>query len=96
MEEAERKFQDMEYDFTRFDDSRRSVHEPHHVPVQQEARVLHLPEHHDQEPAPYNVPHKIVDRIKDMAKEPKEQNPCPVLPFNVQGVNSKIAKLEEA
>eukprot|EP00975_Prorocentrum_lima_P000511 100259-Prorocentrum_lima.AAC.1 len=31
-----------------------------------------------------------------MAKEPKGQNPFPVLPFSVKGINAKINKLEEA
>eukprot|EP00975_Prorocentrum_lima_P032155 6754363-Prorocentrum_lima.AAC.1 len=35
-------------------------------------------------------------RIKEMAMEPKEQEPFPVLPVSVQGINAKIAKLEEA
>eukprot|EP00975_Prorocentrum_lima_P045523 9529305-Prorocentrum_lima.AAC.1 len=31
-----------------------------------------------------------------MAEEPEEQNPFPVLPFSVQGINIKMIKLEEA
>eukprot|EP00975_Prorocentrum_lima_P030924 6490471-Prorocentrum_lima.AAC.1 len=31
-----------------------------------------------------------------MAREPKEHNPFPVLPFSVQGINIKINKLEDA
>eukprot|EP00975_Prorocentrum_lima_P035957 7563623-Prorocentrum_lima.AAC.1 len=86
----------MEFDFTWFDNSTMLIHEPLYVPVQQEARVSHSLGHHDQDPAPYNLPREIVVRIKDMAKEPKEQNPFPGLPFSVQGINAKIAKLEEA
>eukprot|EP00975_Prorocentrum_lima_P041067 8626552-Prorocentrum_lima.AAC.1 len=59
-----------------------SIHEPLYVPVQQEVQVSHLLDHHDQDPAPCSLPHEIVVRIKEMAKEPKGQNPFPVLPFS--------------
>eukprot|EP00975_Prorocentrum_lima_P062484 12885893-Prorocentrum_lima.AAC.1 len=56
------------------------IHEPLCVPVQQEARVSHLLDHHDQDPAPYTLPREVGVRIKEMAKEPKEQPiPCPAV-----------------
>eukprot|EP00975_Prorocentrum_lima_P027087 5695478-Prorocentrum_lima.AAC.1 len=79
MENAERKFEDMEYDFTWFDNPRRLIHEPIYVPVTQEAPVPELVDHSVQYSAPYRLPQEIVVRIKEMAKEPKEHNPFPVL-----------------
>eukprot|EP00975_Prorocentrum_lima_P068763 12922444-Prorocentrum_lima.AAC.1 len=49
-----------------------------------------------QDLAPFSLPKEILIRIKDMAREPKEQNPFPVLPFSVQGINININKPEEA
>eukprot|EP00975_Prorocentrum_lima_P027784 5842146-Prorocentrum_lima.AAC.1 len=65
MEDAERKFHDMEYHFTWFDDTRRLIHEPIYVPVTQEAKVLPLMDQSVQDLEPLSLPKEILVRIED-------------------------------